>query len=407
MTDVTEAELNEIVGKTVAEQLKPMTETMKALVDSVTEIKKSQPTLIGKAMGGPPDLSNPGSGEDEPPAAPARKRIEPDPKRPYSLIKAVNAMLSHDYSDAGYEREVSQEVQKTMSWASGSGGGLWVPEEFLGDQFIEQLRANQVCRAAGCTVLQATQSPVLIPGQSAGGTAYYPGQNADITLSDVTPSQLSLTPHVVAARTQLSKMLLMTSSNIAETYVRKDIAQTLGLAIDLAIIRGTGTNNQPTGMAVTASINTHEVATNGGALDLDDLYDMQYQLDLDNVPGNRAWICHPRSVNTLRKLKIASEANHYALTPDPTMATAGTVLGYPIFTTTQIPINLTKASGSALSELYLVYMEDIILCEWGTLRIEASDQVAWEQEAVQVKGVYYFDVGVRHANSVCLCNDCS
>jgi HK97 family phage major capsid protein len=83
---------------------------------------------------------------------------------------------------------------------------------------------------------------------------------------------------------KLSNELLNLSLPQAEAVVRQDLTQQLSLAIDLAALRGSGTNGQPTGVANTSGINTISLGTNGSYLtNLDLFFDMIAQLEADNA----------------------------------------------------------------------------------------------------------------------------
>ena len=120
-----------------------------------------------------------------------------------------------------------------------SAGGYLVPTQHVAE-LIEMLYDRAVCIALGATVLDnLTGSPVEIPKQTGGATAYWPGENAAITGSDLTLDQLSLSPKAVGCLVKLSNRLIQLS-NPSEVMVRRDIATALALAIDLKALREMG-----------------------------------------------------------------------------------------------------------------------------------------------------------------------
>ena len=299
-----------------------------------------------------------------------------DEKEKFSFFKAIWAIKTQNWDNAGFEKEIFENTRKrAMSMGTGSAGGFIVPTIYIAE-LIELLRADAIVAALGATFLTDLQgSPVQIPRQSAGATGYWVGENAAITASDLTLEQLSLTPKKVAALVKLSNSLIKLSNPAAEALIRRDIASTIALQIDLKALRGTGSASQPTGIASTASINTLEVSDpDGGTLDWDDLLDMEYKLAEDNaLKGKLGYAIHPSLRRKLLKQKVAQfsgdTGGSYIVAP-LTESLFQTWLGYPYKMTTQIPINLTKGAGTALTEVYFGNWEELIIvsgAEWRLL----------------------------------------
>ena len=335
-------------------------------------------------------------------------------EKPFSFFKAILAIRTGDWSEAGFEREVFDNTRKKVMGAlgGGPGGGYIVPMIYVAE-LIELLRAEAVVAALGATVLAALQgSPVYIPRQSAGSTGYWVGENVAITGSDLTLEQISLTPKKVGALVKLSNTLLKLSNPSAEALVRSDIATAIALQIDLKAFRGTGASNQPTGIANTASINTVAIGTNGGDLSWDNLIDMEYALAEDNaLRGKLGFAFHPAIRRKLLKTKVAQYSGdtggNYYVSPPITETTFQAWLGYPYKMTTQIPINLTKGSGTALTEVYYGNWADLLIGQWGGMEIMASQETSdsFEKDQTWVRILQEVDLAVRHPESFCLVSD--
>lgn len=307
----------------------------------------------------------------------------------------------------GFEKEVLEESAKLRALGSDTGttdGGYFIAEEYLPQEFIANYRAAQICRAAGMRVLPCSGTPVKIPKTTDSVTVSWTGENADIAKSDVEPAQLELSPKQATARSQISKLLLRTSAGTAENIIRQDMAEGLGLAIDLAVMQGTGSSNQPTGMSQTSGINT--VSASSGALTMAMLMNMEYELLLDNCKFRKpAFLMHPRTWNAIRQMLINSETNHYLINPGKQDAARKELLGYPVFLSTQITIN--GGTGTNEANVFLADMNDVVLAEWFGIELDATDVGgdAWKQNAYEVRGVATVDVGLRNPESVCLISD--
>lgn len=331
-----------------------------------------------------------------------------DGKKQFSLQRMAYAIASKDWRDAKYEDEVIRAcMTKALSQGAPTAGGYLVPPEAI-TELVELIRAKTVVREMGATVLDGlVGSPVEIPTQTGGATMYWVGENAGITESEETTGQISLTPNQASVLVKMSNRLIKLSNPSAERMVREDIARVLALGIDLAALRGSGSSNQPTGIANTGSILTVEISSDGGVPSIANIEAMLYQMELNNTDfGKLGWVMHPRTWNTLRALKDSE--NRYYLRPDLAKADVFTLLGYPIRKTTQIPVNLVKGgSGSVCSEIYLGNWQELIIAMWGGLEFMASQETsdAFEKNQTWIRVIQEIDIALRHAASFCLIND--
>ncbi|KKL65909.1 hypothetical protein LCGC14_2150270 [marine sediment metagenome] len=329
-------------------------------------------------------------------------------KEKFSLQRMAYAIASKDWRDAKYEDEVIRAcMTKALSVGTTTAGGFLVPAEAI-TELVELIRAKTVTRELGATVLDGLiGSPVEIPTQTGGATMYWVGENAAITESQETTGQISMTPNQASVLVKMSNRLIRLSNPSAERMVREDMARVLALGIDLAALRGSGSANQPTGIANTGSILTVAIGTDGGVPSIANLESMLYQMELANTDnGKMGWALHPRTWNTLRALKDAE--NRYYLRPDLAKTDAFTLLGYPIRKTTQIPINLVKgSSGSVCSEIYLGNWQELIIAMWGGLEFMASQETsdAFAKNQTWIRVIQEIDIALRHAESFCLVND--
>ena len=266
----------------------------------------------------------------------------------------------------------------------------------------------------GATVMSGLQgSPIYIPSQTGGATAYWVGENSAITASDLTLGQISMTPKKVGALVKLSNTLLKLSNPSAEAVVRNDIARVLALSIDLKALRGTGSSNQPKGIVYQDNINTVAIGANGGSLTWDHLLDMEYSLAEDNALfGKLGFVFHPCIRRNLLKKKVAQYSGQTdgAYIAAPTSESNFQAwLGYPYKMTTQIPINLTKSGGTDLTEVYFGNWQELIIGEWGGMEIAVSQETsdAFEKDQTWVRILQEVDITVRHAASFCLISDAS
>lgn len=339
-----------------------------------------------------------------------------DEKKKFSFFRLFNAIATKDWSEAEFEREVCKEARKrALGTSDDTAGGYLVPVQAF-PEFVEMLRAESVCLALGARILDGLSgSPVEIPKQTGGATAYWVGDNSSITDSTQATGQITLTPKKCAALTKLSNDLMKLSNPSAEAMVREDVARVIGLAVDLGMLRGSGQSNQPTGIANTGSINTytHGSGGNGAVLaNMDWAYDMEYELAVDNaMRGKTGFVFHPAIKRNIKKLKVAQYSGdtggEYMVLPPPTDVQIEAWLGHPFKTTTQLPINLTAGNDSNCTEIYFANWQELILGQWAGMEILASNEAgdAFQYDQTWIRIITLVDVGVRHAESFCLAND--
>jgi len=331
-----------------------------------------------------------------------------DGKEQFSFCKAIWAIRSGDWQNAGFEKEVFDQTRtKALSQGTTTAGGFLVPAEII-TEMVEMLRSKIVLNALGATVMDGLSgAPVEIPTQTGAATGFWVAENAAITASDQAFGQISMTPHGAAAMTKLSNRLLQLSNPAAEAIVRKDLVEVLARLIELAAIRGSGVGAEPTGIANTVGIGTVAIGVDGGPITLDLIYDLALQVEQADVDlTNPGFIMHPKLWNIIRKLKDTQNRN--LLEPDAELAPMkGTLVGYPYATSTQIPTNLTKGVGTALTELYFGNFSDLVIGMWGGMELDATSQAgtAFESHQTWVKIFQDVDIAVRHAASFALIND--
>ncbi len=312
------------------------------------------------------------------------------------FVDAVKAIRQGRYDVVRF-----QLAGKALGEGTDSAGGYLVPVEHSG-QLIELLHARAAVRAAGATVVPMSSDTLQIPAQTGGATAYWVAENSAITASEQTWGQVELRARKLAALTKLSAELFEDSDPQVEALVMADLARVLALAEDASYLRGDGQNNTPTGLENIAGVHVDAttLGANGGPPSFDALADMVYALDADDVPSEgRAWIAHPRTLNTLRQVKDADGSYLWA---DP--AAPGdppTLWGYPVHTTTGIPIDETQGTSTDASTLVLGCWPEFVIGQRKALELRASDAAgsAFEYDQVFIRAIMRVDAAVRHTGS--------
>jgi HK97 family phage major capsid protein len=324
-------------------------------------------------------------------------------KDAFSMARAVRALARKNFDDAPYEAAVFAEMKsKAMSQGADPSGGYIVPEEAI-TQVIEKLKANVIAYELGARDMPATGVPVTIPKLTTSATGYWVSENSSITASDLGFEQINMTPKTLAGRVILSNLLLETSAPTADSIIEQDLAQQLGLAMDLGVLNGSsgGGAGEPIGIMQTAGVGQFTSAmSTTTAPTLPELMDAVLDLDTANaLRGRLGWAMHPIALSKVRQITENGGGAYIPVAPVNT--TAGfqdTLLGYPVRTSTQMPAVL---AGACTRSILFGNFDDVMIARWGGMRLLASDTSddAFSKDQTHIRATMRCDVAVRHPES--------
>ncbi len=345
--------------------------------------------------------------------------------RDFSVVKAIRASLPRDLGggdiDAGFEREISQEVarrsgrvfqgiavpdqvflQERRTLTVASAAADLVPNVHRSDLFIDRLRSALVMERLGATVLSGLIGTVDIPRQTGSSTAQWVAEDGSLTETDAAFDDVTLSPKTVGAMTSYSRRTLLNASPSIEQIVRNDLAQIIAAAIDEKAIAGDGTSNTPTGILSTSGIGSVAMGTNGGAPTWQAVLDLIAELETDNAEG-RAFLTNPKFVKKARGTVKVASTDSVMLQESP-----NELAGYPLATTNAVPSNLTKGTSSGVcSALIFGNFSDLLIGYWSGIDILLNpyETTAYAKGRVLVRAMRDLDVQVRHAESFAAIKD--
>jgi len=359
----------------------------------------------------------------------------------YSIAAGIKAVLTGDWSsrEAGLVRELSQEVERsgvkrsadrsflipysalakraTYVTSGATTGGNLVATDLLADDFIEALRANTITGSLGIRTLPGLVGDVAIPRRSGTSTGYWlSSETTAITQSESTFDQVTMAPKNYAALSKFSRQTLLQATPGIEELVRRDLTDTINVGIDAAVIAGSGSSGQPTGITGTSGIGSVAIGTNGGAITLETLINLEEEVLVDNAGGaSMAYATNPKVLSALKQLRAAGSAagnGSFLWNTDPSGigrgATPGVINGYPIGVSTNVPSNLTKGSTSgSCSAVIFGDFSQVALGVWGNgLEIEiGTDSDDFSKALTSVRAITTIDVAVRQASAFAACLD--
>lgn len=344
----------------------------------------------------------------------------------YSLLRAVRAAVRHDWSGAGLELEASRAIEqrlkreargffvpydvltqrRELSAGTPSAGGNLVATQLQAGSFIDLLRNRMMVTQLGAQLLSGLIGNVDISKLTGGATAYWLGESDPVTESDQTFGKITLSPKTVAAKTQLTRRLMLQSTPDVEMLIRNDLIQALGLAIDLAAISGTGSANQPRGILNTSGIGLVVLGTDGAPPTFGTMIDLETEVSADNADiGNLAYLTNAKVRGKLKQAKKDPGSGEFVWTQTAGQTGMGEVNGYKSGTTNQVASNLTKGSGTGLSAAIFGNWADLIIGEWGVLDIQVDPYTSGDDGGTILRAFQDVDIGVRHPESFAAAKD--
>lgn len=327
----------------------------------------------------------------------------------YSVLRAIQAAASKDWSKAGLELEAHKAIQqkhgitaraatsffvpmeiqargvpgrRDMTVAGVSGSEYLVGTQNLAGSFIDLLRNDSVVLGLGSTRLTGLVGNLTIPRMTAGGTAYWlADESTQITESQATIGQVSLTPHNVAALTEISHQLMQQSSPDAEQMVMNDLAQVLGLAVDVACLRGSGVSGQPHGIVGTSGVGSFDTDSTNTFSDV-----LDAQVDVSAANALRPGCAY---VADFASAALLMGRSRFSSTDTPIWNGSlleGTMAGFPCRASNQMSAN-TMLFG---------WWPSILVAEWGQLELMVNPYSDFTRGLTAVRAWYAMDTAMRY-----------
>ena len=332
--------------------------------------------------------------------------------REFSLVRAIRAMANPSdrraQEEAAFEFECSAEAARQYgkdaqgimlpaevlsNWGKRDAdvtdnAGL-VAEDYKGSDFIDILRNESSVMRAGATMLRGLQGNVVIPKKTATAAAGWIATEGGTSASEqLEVGSVTMSPKVVGAHTDVTRLLLQQSSLDVENLIRDDLTKSIATAIDLGALAGSGSSGQPTGIANTSGINT----TTFGAANPTwaEIVAMESAVANDNaLTGSLSYICRPADFGTLKTTEKASGTAQFVVSPDNTMN------GYNVIRSNQV------TSG----DFYFGNFADLLIGMYGGLDITVDAYSLSQSGGVRIVALQTVDTAVRHAVSFCKSSD--
>ena len=359
--------------------------------------------------------------------------VKPKEQRKYSLLRALNAASRGDWSGAGFEAEMSQEVgqrqnktpqgffvpdyawtgnrnetelekRAVMTVGTNSSGGFFAPQEQLGSEFVGALRAKMVMPALGMRIMSGLTTKITIPKVSAGVSAAFVAEESAVSAVNQTTAQITMQGRTLGCYEDVSRLLLLESDPSIEQIVRDDILAAMADKIESVAIHG-GSGAEPSGIVATSGIGSVAGGTNGLAPAwATHIPTLVKEVEIDNAALNAStlgWLTNPKVKSKLASTAKVSSTDSVMILNDPWSS----LYGYPLAITTNVSSTLTKGSSSVASALIFGDFSQIILGLWNTPDVLVDPYTNGSKGTIRLVVLQEVDLAVRHAQSFAACLD--
>ncbi len=269
---------------------------------------------------------------------------------------------------------------RDMTVAGTSGSNYLVGTKPL--SFLDAVRNRSVVMRLGATQIDNMTDNATIPRISADSTGYWlSSESVPLTESQPTIGQLSLSPKHAGAYTEISRLMSKQAPGI-DSLLLATLAGSVGTAIDVAAIAGTGASGQPTGIINTSGVGSFSGTSLAWSGVIESQADVIGGAEVD--PGQCAYAT--------------------------TAAVAQTLMGRQRFTGTDSPLwqgsygdgfiagCRALASGNVpTGHLVFGHWPSLVIANWGILQLEANPYANFQAGVIGVRAMAAVDIAVRRA----------
>lgn len=304
----------------------------------------------------------------------------------HAFGQLVRAMATGDW------RGISRDVRAALGTTPDSAGGFTVPDE-LAAFVLDLARANAVALQAGVRTIPMESKTLAVPTLEGDPTGGWKPENeaiAEDTTTAFGAKVLDAKTWMVLVRMSLE---LLEDSSLAGQAIENAIAAAAGLALDKAILLGSGQGEEPLGVANTPGVLEVSLGENGGVLASYAPFSEAVQKIAENNGQAVAAILHPRDMGAIDRLTD---------TTGQPLAAPASWQNLKKFVTSTLPTNLAVGTATNASLALVGDFSNVFLGLRLPVTIQASEQAgdAWARGQVLIRARFRADVAVGRPNHV-------
>ena len=193
---------------------------------------------------------------------------------------------------------------KTMTAGTPSEGGFTVPLAFSGE-YIDALVANTLIDKLNIRRVPLVHGNLSIPRMDTTSAISWGGEETVGGITEPTFGEVNMRAKKLFAKTAMSNTLIRESGVNIEGWVAEDLMRKARIALDDALLNGTGSQYQPLGLANNPNVQTSGSSSTAFALTTPN--DMVALLEQANVRmENVHWLLNPMGESWIRNKAFSS-----------------------------------------------------------------------------------------------------
>lgn len=260
-----------------------------------------------------------------------------------------------------YLKKAAAKSALVRAYNSGSGDASGaenlVAQILDASSFVDILRHQLVIAQLGVKTVGGLIGDYAIPRKVSGSSNTWVGDSGASTESSAVFDKVVSRPKMLVSETQLFELARKQMTPDAQYLAIDDMLKARAVELDRVVLWGTGSGNQPTGVANTSGVSVVSLDTNGGNITRNALIDLMSALgSVDaNVDGAR-YVTNFKVKAALMKLQADAGSGIFVWDEFKELFAV----------TNNIPMNLTKGTGTGLSGMILGDFSDVVVTEWGS-----------------------------------------
>ena len=216
----------------------------------------------------------------------------------------VLAQAKKDFPYSKALHSVLEARCKTMTAGTPSEGGFTVPLAFSGE-YIDALVANTLIDKLNIRRVPLVHGNLSIPRMDTTSAISWGGEETVGGITEPTFGEVNMRAKKLFAKTAMSNTLIRESGVNIEGWVAEDLMRKARIALDDALLNGTGSQYQPLGLANNPNVQTS--GSSSTAFGLTTPNDMVAILEQANVRmENVHWLLNPMGESWIRNKAFSS-----------------------------------------------------------------------------------------------------
>lgn len=342
--------------------------------------------------------------------------LKPEERQRKEALKAV-ADFYETTSDEPHLGHVVQSLWRNKNSLAGKAqnpyigtlGGYLVGVQ-VAPEILDPLRSKAIAFQMGVTqtTIEGAQSYV-IPKMTTAPAAFRPGINQEIAEDEAEFDLITGSLRPIAFRVRLPRQMLMANPDQVRDKIVAEGRRSIDLQIDKEIFIGEGAvTGSNTGAEIKGVLRTLEgnsslssshivtLDSNGRDLQFNDIVNAETRLANSNIPDEdqKALATNPTIRATLRKM---TDANGQPLfRGDYSAAAYRDVLGYPLYTSTQLPSNITTGTNANTGYMFFGAWRYAEYLMSNALELIVDEYTYANQLMVQIIGYTFSDLVLHY-----------